>query len=95
MLSALLFILLNSFTLHCKPGFIYSIPWGGYDTTETELEGVSTEYYFYWEMDSILESGSYLYVSNKKDSVWFYVESSNAYYIYDNVDNSAMEILNE
>lgn len=76
-------LLINIFTLICKPGIIY-----GYgdlkeyqDLPSTQLDGKdSNSYYYFYDLE--LENGAYLYVSNQKDTVWFYVE--NNVYLPDN-----------
>ena len=72
-------ILIFLFTFLCKPGFIYEIAEDYSENPSTELQGSSDKEYYYFE-DIPLDSGVYLYVSNKKDTVWFYIEGEQIYY---------------
>jgi len=72
-------ILIFLFTFLCKPGFIYEIAEDYSENPSTELQGSSDKEYYYFE-DISLDSGVYLYVSNKKDTVWFYIEGEQIYY---------------
>lgn len=79
------------FTLFCKSGVIYDYPEVGYDPSIFELQGFNNKEYYFFE-DIEMEDGAYLYISNEKDSVWFYVHDNNAYYVFEE-DKSNEEFL--
>jgi len=67
------------FTVLCKPGTIYE--YGdtvGSELPSTELQGSSNSEYYYFDLE--YEDGVYLYSSNQRDSVWFYIEGKEVYY---------------
>ena len=80
------------FTVFCRPGVIYEYgdtkQYQGYPSTE--LEGGNSKKYSFYELE--YPSGAYLYVSNKQDTVWFYVEGDEVNYIYYSKVNSEFEI---
>ena len=89
-----MYFLIILFTFLCKPGFIYEIAEDYSENPSTELQGNSDKEYYYFE-DMEFESGVYLYVSNKKDTVWFYIEGEQIYYEQpDAVINEQFQLIN-
>lgn len=67
------------FSVLCKPGTIYEMQDPEYqDAPSTQLQGPKDSEYYYFDLE--YESGVYLYISNQKDSVWFYIEGKEFYY---------------
>ena len=86
-----MYLLIFLFIFLCKPGFIYEIAEDYSENPSTELQGSSDNEYYYFE-DMEFESGVYLYVSNKKDTVWFYIEGKSLYYdTQDSIVNEEFE----
>lgn len=67
------------FTVVCRSGIIYEA-----DGTMTELFTPNRYDYYYFDLE--YPDGTYLYVSNLKDSVWFSISQEEFY--YENNNNS-------
>lgn len=78
------------FTVLCKPGFIYEVAEDYSQNPSTELQGSSDSEYYYFNLEH--EDGVYLYVSNLRDTVWFYVEGQEVYYDTKAKNNEEFEV---